>query len=77
MNRFIIHLLTFLVSLSITFVFAQENRSQLLTNNGQDENIFHHTVERGQTVYAISAMYNVDRGYLSPQPDKPRLYQSG
>ena len=60
MNRFIIHLLTFLVSLSITFVFAQENRSQLLTNNGQDENIFHHTVERGQTVYAISAMYNVD-----------------
>ena len=56
MNRYTIHLLTFLFSLSITFVFAQENRSQPLTNNGEDENIFHHTVERGQTVYAISAM---------------------
>ena len=60
MNRYTIHLLTFLFSLSITFVFAQENRSQPLTNNGEGENIFHHTVERGQTVYAISAMYNVD-----------------
>ena len=61
MNRFTIHLLTFLFSLSIAFVSAQENRSQIHTNNVQDENIFHHTVERGQTVYAISAMYNIDK----------------
>jgi LysM repeat protein len=32
---------------------------QIIHNNAQDDNIFYHTIERGQTVYSIAAMYHV------------------
>lgn len=53
--------------LSILLVFclispvlqSQEVRPQVSFSNGQDGNIFYHTVERGQTIYGISTMYGV------------------
>lgn len=41
----------------LTVISAQNNQS--ITNNVQDENIFYHTVERGQTAYSIAKMYDV------------------
>lgn len=59
MNGFKIYLLTILLCLPAVVAISQNNLSQTFTNNEQEGNIFHHTVERGQTIYAISTMYNV------------------
>jgi LysM repeat protein/ABC-type branched-subunit amino acid transport system substrate-binding protein len=40
-----------------TNAFAQNTQSAI--NNIQDDDIFYHTVERGQTVYSIAKMYDV------------------
>ena len=40
-----------------TNAFTQNN--QTITYNAQDDDIFYHTVERGQTVYTIARMYEV------------------
>ena len=46
--------------ITIIFVFAFHVHAQnSQTNNVQADDIFYHTVERGQNVYAISRMYNV------------------
>ncbi|HCC52069.1 MAG TPA: peptidoglycan-binding protein LysM [Porphyromonadaceae bacterium] len=39
---------------------AQTNRPAI--NNAEEEDIFYHTVERGQTVYSIAKMYDVKPG---------------
>jgi LysM repeat protein len=41
-------------------LFPQSNNAHEPARNGQTENVFYHTVERGQTVYGISLMYNVN-----------------
>jgi LysM repeat protein/ABC-type branched-subunit amino acid transport system substrate-binding protein len=43
-----------------TNLYSQENsRRPAGINNAQDNNIFYHTVERGQTVYSIAMMYGI------------------
>lgn len=59
MNKISIYVLTFLLSFTGVSVYAQNNRSQAVIINGQDNNVFYHTIERGQTVYAIATMYGV------------------
>ena len=51
----------FIICLSIISVFsyAQNNRSSSINGNKQEQNIFYHTIEHGQTVYAIATMYGV------------------
>ena len=59
MNKISIYVLTFFLSLTGATAYAQNNRSQVVISNGQDNNVFYHTIERGQTVYAIATMYGV------------------
>ncbi|MDR3266432.1 MAG: LysM peptidoglycan-binding domain-containing protein, partial [Tannerella sp.] len=40
-----------------TDVVAQTKHS--IDNNAQSDNLFYHTIERGQTIYSIAAMYSV------------------
>lgn len=48
----ILFFLVLLCTLHVTSSYAQNN-------NVQDNNIFYHTIERGQTVYSIATMYGV------------------
>lgn len=69
MNKINVYLLTFLLSLAIFPLPAQQGRRALNTNV-QEGDIFYHTIERGQTVYSIATMYNasVDDIYrLNPE----------
>ena len=59
MNKINIFVLTFFLSLAGVSAYAQNNRSQVVITSGQDNNVFFHTIERGQTVYAIATMYGV------------------
>ena len=59
MNKINIYVLTFFLSLAGVSIYAQNNRSQVVITSGQDNNVFFHTIERGQTVYAIATMYGV------------------
>ena len=40
-------------------VYSQKNNKQVIFTNEQGSDIFYHTIERGQTVYAIATMYGV------------------
>jgi LysM repeat protein len=51
--------ITLLGVFCITAIAAFAQNNQLSADNGQDGNIFYHTVERGQTVYSIAKMYDV------------------
>ena len=59
MNKINIYVLTLFLSLAGVSAYAQTNRSQVVITNRQDNNAFFHTIERGQTVYAIATMYGV------------------
>jgi LysM repeat protein len=60
MNKTSIYILATVLSLATQSLSSQENRrQQTTTNNAQDNNIFYHTVERGQTVYSIALTYGV------------------
>ena len=59
MNKINIYVLTFFLSLAGVSIYAQNNRSQVVITSGQDNNVFFHTIEKGQTVYAIATMYGV------------------
>jgi LysM repeat protein len=52
-------MLAFLTGLTGMTLYAQENERQAVIINGQSDDIFYHTIERGQTVYAIATMYEV------------------
>ena len=58
-NIFKTYLLSFLFCIPAVYTFSQDNNPQVSFSNEQDDNIFYHTVERGQTIYAIASMYNV------------------
>ncbi|MDD4515091.1 LysM peptidoglycan-binding domain-containing protein [Massilibacteroides sp.] len=58
MNKTRIIILLFLLSLSLLSGYSQQNNT-VITNNVAGSNIFHHTIERGQTVYSIATMYGV------------------
>lgn len=59
MNKISVFVLTFLLCLSGLSAYAQVNNNQVIITNGQGDDIFYHTIERGQTVYAIATMYGV------------------
>lgn len=59
MNKISIYALTFFLSLSSVNVYSQKNTKQVIFTNEQGTDIFYHTIERGQTVYAIATMYGV------------------
>lgn len=53
--------------------YAQENPQSIIHTNVQGDDIFYHTIERGQTVYAIATMYGIsveDIYRLNPGSDK-------
>lgn len=59
MNKINIYVLMLFLSLAGVSIHAQNNRSQVVITSRQDNNVFFHTIERGQTVYAIATMYGV------------------
>lgn len=59
MNKISAYILTFLISLTCVSLEAQRNGTRVVVTNGQDDTIFYHTIERGQTVYSIATMYGV------------------
>lgn len=59
MNKIHIYALTCFLSLAGVSVEAQDHRPQAVMVNGQDNQVFFHTIEKGQTVYAIATMYGV------------------
>lgn len=52
MNKISIYALTFFLSLSSVTVYSQKNNKQVIFTNEQGSDIFYHTIDRGQTVYA-------------------------
>ncbi|MDR0536461.1 MAG: LysM peptidoglycan-binding domain-containing protein [Tannerellaceae bacterium] len=61
MNKTIAYLLLALTSFHASILHAQgNNRQQAVSNNAQDNFLFYHTVERGETVYSITKTYDVD-----------------
>lgn len=58
MDKIRINILLFFFSFSLISGYAQQNEPVSTTNVSQG-NIFHHTIERGQTVYSIATMYGV------------------
>ena len=78
MNKISIYALTFFLSLSSVTVYSQKNNKQVIFTNEQGSDIFYHTIERGQTVYAIATMYGVsveDIYRLNPESrDQGRFY---
>lgn len=59
MNKISIYALTFFLSFACLPAHSQNNRARIVVAGGQDDNIFYHTIERGQTVYAIATMYGI------------------
>ncbi len=59
MSKLNIFLLLFLFHLAGISMQAQENKTQIVISNGQETSTFSHTVEKGETVYAIATMYGV------------------
>lgn len=58
MNKIRINILLFLLSLSLHSGYSQQDKP-VSNNNVSQSNIFHHTIERGETVYSIATMYGV------------------
>lgn len=59
MNKISIYVLTLCLSFSCVSLYAQTNKARIITTNELNDNIFYHTIERGQTVYSIATMYGV------------------
>ena len=67
MNKINIYVLTFFLSLAGVSIYAQNNRSQVVITSGQDNNVFFHTIERGQTVYESGGIHERDT-YMPESP---------
>ncbi|MDR2233636.1 MAG: LysM peptidoglycan-binding domain-containing protein [Tannerella sp.] len=70
----------FSLTISIFFVFSLYILAQIadIPLNAQEDNIFYHTVEPGQTVYGISIMYQVDEEDIySLNPSSRELIKVG
>ena len=60
MNKIRTCLLAFCLCLASFSGYSQEHtRGNVVVTGNQDGNLFYHTIERGQTVYAIATMYGV------------------
>ncbi len=58
MNKISLYLLAFCLNVCCVSLYSQ-NSVRIITTNESHDNIFYHTIERGQTVYAIATMYGV------------------
>ncbi|MDH6358780.1 LysM domain-containing protein [Parabacteroides sp. PF5-9] len=59
MNKSFIYALLFILHFFCLPLFSQVVNRQTITTNEQVSDIFYHTIEPGQTVYAIATMYGV------------------
>lgn len=59
MNKISIYVLTLCLSFCSVSISSQNNKARIITTNELNDNIFYHTIERGQTVYSIATMYRV------------------
>ena len=59
MNKISIYVLTLCLSFCSVSLYSQNNKARIITTNELNDNIFYHTIERGQTVYSIATMYGV------------------
>ncbi len=59
MQKVSIYLIAFVLSLGCMNVLAQQTSKQSTVTNEQKNDIFYHTIEAGETVYAIATMYGV------------------
>ncbi|WP_459189802.1 LysM peptidoglycan-binding domain-containing protein [Parabacteroides sp. APC149_11_2_Y6] len=59
MNRISIYILISFLSFGSVTVYSQNNKPETIVTSGQSDEIFYHTIEQGQTVYAIATMYGV------------------
>ena len=59
MDKISIYTLTFLLWLWSAAAYSQNYNKQYVYTSEQEDGIFYHTIERGQTVYAIATMYGV------------------
>lgn len=59
MNRLNLYLLSFMLCLPTGFTAAQGSRRPVSADNGRDDSVIYHIVERGQTIYSIAALYKV------------------
>lgn len=59
MKKISVFALTLFLGLTSITVYSQKNNKLVVTANEQRGDTFSHTVERGQTVYAIATMYGV------------------
>ncbi len=59
MNKISVYILIFILNLTCFSVYSQNYNVRVISNNEQENDIFYHTIERGQTVYAIATMYGV------------------
>lgn len=77
MNKISINILLFLLSFSLISVYGQHNNSTI-NNNAPYGNIFHHTIERGETVYSIATMYGVTESDIYKlNPGSKELIKAG
>lgn len=59
MNKFGFYILSFALFFNCLNIEAQQQRTQVAPAGTEEANVFYHTVEPGQTVYAIATMYGV------------------
>ena len=59
MNKFCIYALAFTLSLSSVDAYSRGDDKRVFTASERKDDTFCHTIERGQTVYAIATMYGV------------------
>jgi len=60
MKKIRVFILTFLLACLAFPHYAQiNNNPRVIITNGHSDDIFYHTIERGQTVYAIATMYGI------------------
>lgn len=59
MNKISVYALTMLLSFTSVSLYSQNNKTHVVTSSEQGSDTFNHTIERGETVYAIATMYGV------------------
>lgn len=59
MNKISAYIIVFLLAITCSTAHAQNNKTSAITSNEHGSDIFYHTIERGETVYAIATMYGV------------------
>ena len=56
MNKISAYIIVFFLAINCSTTIAQNNKTSAITSNEQGSDIFYHTIERGETVYAIATM---------------------